>query len=132
MSRFNAYFANDFRGCRLIAYGYDIHREREVKVYLMPGDLENVGLTDGVDKWIAPAIADPFGSRGLNIARLVKDIAEGKDVAPPVRPSLVKSRGRRTILEDEPAQPPKRERRALLDAATAEQAPSRSRRVLLA
>ncbi len=131
MTRFNRYFANDFSGCRLIAYGYDVYREREVRVYLMPGDYENVGMTDGTDKWIAPTVADPFGNKGLNIARLVKDISEGKEVAPPVRPSLIKSRGRRAIIEDEPAQPIKRERRALLDAPTSSPAP-RSRRVILA
>lgn len=132
MTRFNKYFANDFGSCRLIAYGYDVYREREVKVYLMPGDVENVGLTDGVDKWIAPVSADPFGGKGLSIQRIVRDIAAGVKVDPPVRPSLVKSRGRRALLDAPPEPPMKRERHALLDASQAPTTPSRSRRVLLA
>jgi len=55
--RFNHFFANHFAGCRLLVTGRDKHRDREVKVYALPGEFDIVGITDTIDAWIAPANA---------------------------------------------------------------------------
>lgn len=54
MSRFNNYFTSGFSGCKLVATGYDPHRERDVRMFLIPGHIDVLGVTDTVDSWIAP------------------------------------------------------------------------------
>lgn len=123
MSRFNNYFANDFASCRLLAYARDPHRERDVRIYLMPGDIENVGITDGVDKWICPVIANPFS---VDIVKLVRMICDGVPIPKPMPPGASRTT-RRAVLFDHSPQVPKTSRRAIL--ATIETTP-RTRRVL--
>lgn len=124
MSRFNQYFNNDFRACTLLAYARDHHRGRDVRIYLMPGDVENVGITDGVDKWICPVICNPFS---VDVRKLVGDFMSGIPLPKPMPLGSTKAL-RRALLGDEPSQPPVRARRALL--APANQTTARSRRVL--
>lgn len=63
----------------LLANARDEHRDRDVRLYLMPGEFDTVGVTDGTDAWVAPVIADPFS---VNIARLMQDVRDGKIIKP--------------------------------------------------
>lgn len=127
MSRFNNYFMNDFASCKLIAYARDPHRGRNVRLYLMPGHIDVVGVTDGIDKWIAPVIANPFS---VDIIKWMKNHLDGVPNPPPVAPSSSGSRRRLTLAAD-PDQPPTRARRAFV--ASIESTPTpRSRRAVLA
>lgn len=98
MSKFNAYFMNDFVACRLLAYARDVYRNRDVRIYQVPGEWDFVGVTDGVDKWIAPISANPFS---VNVGRLLEDIKAGKPNPKPTQPTVG---GRRKLLTTE-AQP---------------------------
>jgi hypothetical protein len=126
MSRFNSYFANDFASCRLLAYARDPHRERDVRIYLMPGDIENVGVTDGVDKWICPVICNPFS---VNIIQLVKDIQSGVVIPKPEPPGSQGKGARRRLFNHDVPTPQPAARRAIL--APLEQTQPRSRRAVL-
>lgn len=75
ISSFKHYFNNRFEGCRLLARARDMHRNRDVLIYLVPGEWEVVGVSDGTDVWIAPIVADPFS---VNIKQAVEDIKNGK------------------------------------------------------
>jgi hypothetical protein len=57
--RYNHYFKSGFGGCRLLYDGHDPHRNREVRVYALPGEFSVVGVTDGVDTWIASSATAP-------------------------------------------------------------------------
>lgn len=98
MSKFNTYFANDFAACKLLATTHDPHRNRNVRLFLVPGEENCVGVTDGVDKWIAPVAGDPFG---INIRQVIHDVRSGK---PPYQASP--PGGRRRLLIDQPPQEP--------------------------
>lgn len=52
MNRWNGYMNNHFKECELIGTKPDPHRGRLVSVYRIPGDDDNVGVSDGVDAWI--------------------------------------------------------------------------------
>ena len=113
MNRFNAYINNDFSGCRLLAYAYDHCRLREVRIYMVPGFMEEVGVTDGTDRWIAPVVADPFS---VNIKRIMTDLQAGKHVPLPVRPArLGPIRARVQLKTSEPLEEvlPIRKRRVI-------------------
>ena len=126
MSYFNRYFNTNFAGCRLLAYARDPHRERDVSIYLMPGNITEVGVTDGVDKWICPVICNPFS---VDIIKLVRAICDGESIPTPVRPG--QSKARRATIEGTPDSSLKSSRRMIL--APAEQAITpRSRREILA
>lgn len=132
MANYKHYFNNGFAGCRLLAHAHDNHRDRSVRVYQIPGEVECVGVTDGVDKWIAPVIANPFS---LNIGDLIKRLASGEQIKLPVNAdppakAPVKST-RRALLPDSPTQPPPKPRRALLVDPGEPQAPSPRRRVII-
>lgn len=79
----------------LLANARDEHRNRDVRLYLMPGEFETVGVTDGTDAWVAPVIADPFS---VNIARLMQDVREGKII----RPNEVPRKRHRIIFNPQP------------------------------
>lgn len=83
MSRFNSYFSSHFAGCRLLAQANDPHRNRDVKLYQFPGEFDYVGVTDGHESWVAPAVASIFS---VNVKRILDDIKEGKE--PEVGPLL--------------------------------------------
>lgn len=78
MSFFGDYVRSNFSACRHIADARDQHRERDVRIYMMPGEFDHVGVHDGTDSWIAPVIADPFS---IDIKRTLQDIREGKPVS---------------------------------------------------
>lgn len=88
MSRFTHYLRTGFDSCRLLASTRDIHRDRDVRVYMLPGEFEYVGVNDGVDKWIAPVIANPFS---VDVRKLLADISAGV-VTPEPAPVVVKAR----------------------------------------
>lgn len=111
MANYALYFNNNFSACRLLAYAYDQHRNREVRVFQIPGEVETVGVTDGVDKWIAPTIANPFN---VDVQGLIKRIMSGEQVkVVDARPSQIKP-ARRVLLDDPPPNPPARTRKRLL------------------
>lgn len=82
MSLFNNYMGNHFSACRLVAYAHDNCRNRDVSLFMIPGQVEVCGVSDGVDAWIAPLAADPFS---VDIQRLFADIYAGKEIAKPIR-----------------------------------------------
>lgn len=96
MAKFNRYMESHFAGCRQLAKTRDVFRERDVQVFMIPGDFEMVGVTDGTDAWVAPVIADPFR---VNVARILRDIRDGKD------PVLEVSQRRRVLQRPEPPPP---------------------------
>lgn len=59
MNRYNGYMGNHFRDLPLLVEGHDPHRDRKVLVKVIPGDFSIVGVTDGVDAWIAPLSVAP-------------------------------------------------------------------------
>lgn len=90
--KYNRYFANHFRDCRLLVTGHDPHRQRQVEVRLIPGEWDVVGVSDGIDAWVAPVVvASPLFDK----ARVVMaDIRAGKD------PKPMEAR-RRVLIQDE-------------------------------
>lgn len=124
MSRFNTYFNNDFRGCTLLAYAYDKCRNRQVRIFMMPGYLEDVGISDGVDKWVCPVAANAFS---VDVRKLIGNILAGIPNPKPVPPGDP-GRRRRQLVLDEPTQTPAKPRRAVLALPSK---PSRIRRALL-
>ena len=126
MTYFARYFNNNFAGCRLIAHARDPHRNRDVSIYLMPGNLTEVGVTDGVDKWICPVICNPFS---VDIIKLVRAISNGEPIPTPVKPK--EGGARRATIEATPDAPIKSLRRSLL-APTEPTQTTRTRREILA
>ena len=76
MARFNEYFKNHWEGCRLLAEARDNHRNRDVRIYMVPGEFDIVGVSDGTDAWVAPVAIDPFS---VSVKRILEDIRAGKD-----------------------------------------------------
>ena len=89
MADWRRYMGNKFAGCQLLAYAHDHCRLRDVRIYLIPGEFDDVGVTDGVDVWIAPVIADPFS---VNVARLLADLQAGKPLPKPIPPQAKRER----------------------------------------
>ena len=92
---------NHFGSCRLLAESYDQHRKRDVKIYMLPGEFTHVGVSDGTDAWIAPAMESVFR---VNILAILTKIREGQDV--PVQRDLFldaqPGRQRRRLAQPEP------------------------------
>jgi hypothetical protein len=86
-----------FEGCREIARGRDLHRQRDVRIYYCPGEFDHVGVHDGTDWWIAPVIADPFS---VNVPRIMQQLRDGKPVE-----EIKVERKRKPLLCAEPAPP---------------------------
>lgn len=59
MNRFNQHFSTHFSSCLTLVEGHDPHRDRRVVVKAIPGEFEVVGITDGVDAWVAPITVAP-------------------------------------------------------------------------
>lgn len=95
MARFNEYFKNHWEGCRLLAEARDNHRNRDVRIYMVPGEFDIVGVSDGTDAWVAPVAIDPFS---VSVKRILEDIREGKDPRAVIAPK----RRRINITEPEP------------------------------
>lgn len=71
---------SNFAQCRHIANAYDPHRLRDVKLYHIPGDFTVVGVSDGVDTWIAPTACNPFS---VDVVRLYERIRNGEILEAP-------------------------------------------------
>lgn len=71
MSKYNHYMNSHFSGCRKLADARDNVRMRDVRLFELPGNLDHVGVSDGVDAWIAPVIAEPFS---VNCRKLLNDL----------------------------------------------------------
>lgn len=103
-----------FRTCHRIAKAFDLCRNRDVTLYLIPGRFDLVGVDDTVDVWMAPVAADPFS---VNIKRIVADIQAGKPLHEIEVVSKRKSVDRTqlsVLLGSQPSadEPPSRKRRA--------------------
>lgn len=72
MNRYNSYMNNHFSACLLLTHMHDPHRSRDVRVHMIPGEFEIVGLTDGVDSWICPT-STPFMEKVRKILGTVRD-----------------------------------------------------------
>jgi hypothetical protein len=123
------YFNSRFSACRVLAYAYDQHRERDVTIYQIPGKVDVVGVSDTVDRWIAPVAPELFS---INIQQLFRDMQSGVELKLPIyapRPGAAQNRGRRALISDDhvvssPADPGPGKRRPSKSAPSA-------RRVLL-
>lgn len=111
MSRFNHHFNNHFSSCKLLAEAHDPHRNRDVSVYLIPGTVEVVGVSDGVDAWVAPALAHCFS---VNIPDLLRKLSVGEFTGPVRRQAPMPAKRERRALVEAPTQPIRRERRQLI------------------
>lgn len=75
---FKYHITNHFKNCRLLAKTYDVYRQREVSVFMIPGTFDHVGVCDTTDAWVAPVAADPFQ---VNIREILGKIQSGEDPA---------------------------------------------------
>lgn len=108
--KYNDDMKQHFDGRRLLAEAFDIHRNREVRIYMLDGTWEYVGVSDSVDAWIAPVVAEPFS---VNLQRIFDAIRGGKD------PQVIRRGQKLEVLK-------KIERRRIAEApAAAEPAPRR-------
>ena len=133
MSRFNSFMNGHFAGCTLIAESFDHCRNRTVKVFMLPGETEAVGVSDGTDAWIAPVIANPFS---FDLIELFKKFADGIKVELPLRskevPVKIGTRSRHKLMEAESdPEPPPRQRRTVLSDPGEPKPQSKARRSLL-
>lgn len=110
--RYNHHFQNHFGSCRLIVEGHDPHRNRPIQVRLIPGEFEVVGLTDGVDAWIAPVSTAPSDLFD-KVRRIIEDVKAGKQVG--VTTHAVRERRKINTPTEDP--PPTRERRVIASAS---------------
>jgi hypothetical protein len=76
MAAWKNYLNSHFSGCRKVAEGFDPHRQREIKVYAIPGEFDCVGQSDGTDAFIVP-LSTPFMS---NVAKAMKALLAGEDI----------------------------------------------------
>lgn len=107
MNRFNEYMDNHFRNgnCRLIARAHDKCRNRRVELFAIPGYWDVVGVTDGVDAWVAPCSAGLFfGTATGDCADLMRRLQAGEELPPvPDAPRATRARAR---LTDHPSAAP--------------------------
>ncbi len=127
MANYKHYMGNGFRACRLVALGYDPHRNRDVRMFKIPGEPEVLGVTDGVDTWIAP-LTSPFLEP---VAKAIRSEVAGDAASFPIilgrRPDASPRAPRRALLTEDPPPAPKVARRALLVDSDAPQPPVRRR-----
>lgn len=114
ISSFKYWINNRFEGCVHIATTHDPYRNRDVKVYAMPGDFELVGISDGVDCWVAPVSANPFIRFGVDVKKLLGLLREGTFKGPANAGTLE----RRRIISQEMSEDYVRKRIELAVAAT--------------
>lgn len=105
--RYNHHFANHFGSCRLLYEGRDPHRNRDIQIRLIPGEFDVVGVTDGVDAWVAPTATAP-SEMFDKVRRIIADIRDGK--APN---TFIEPRARRQLHLPTAEAPPPRERRRI-------------------
>lgn len=117
MPSFNRYFNNFFGGCQLLAEAYDQHRKRDVRIYLIPGTVDVVGVTDTVDCWVCPTNISPFS---VDVKAILDDLQGERKLKLPIRAPGIPGeagtgkRARIRISSETPATPPIRERKRLL------------------
>ena len=102
MANWKHYISNGYAGCKLLAYAHDHCRDRDVRIYLIPGQYEAVGISDGVDSWIAPVAPDLFS---VDVQKLIKALQAGEDIPKPVPPA---ARIKRVKLDEAPSLPIRR------------------------
>lgn len=120
MPDYKHYMNNGMRGCRLIAYKHDPHRNRDVRAFAVPGQFDAVILTDGVDSWVCPAMkGHPYFGDYWD---LLQKIANGEPIPTPTPPVR---RARIRPAEDAPAEPEPARRRQRVQAV--EHQPRRER-----
>lgn len=103
--RYNHHIQAHFGACVLLAKAHDPHRARDVRVHALPGEFDVVGISDGTDAWVAPAVCRPFG---VDTVRL---LAQLRDTGMSPRSARV----RHTLTTDAPA-PTGKPRRRVLEA----------------
>lgn len=72
--KYNRLFESHFQGCLRLAGYQDPHRKREVGVFMIPGDHSMVGISDGVDAWVAPVNTTVAG---INLSELLEAVRAG-------------------------------------------------------
>lgn len=72
--KYNHLFETQFRGCLHLAGYQDPHRNRSVRIYMIPGDHSNVGIWDGVDAWVAPVNTTVAG---VNLVAVLESVRNG-------------------------------------------------------
>lgn len=103
---YKSWISSHFGACMHIATTFDPHRKRQVRVYALPGEFENVGISDGTDAWIAPVIANPFAGQGVDVKAIIGQIREGTFKGPVTGAmERLSSSGRRRILIGDPPPP---------------------------
>lgn len=128
---FNQYFNSRFAGCRTLAHTYDQHRNRDVTIYQIPGRLDCVGVSDNVDRWIAPVAPNLFS---VDIEQLFKDLQSGVPVKLPIVAGKSQPRtGRRALLSEDGPSPSDPEPEVVRRRPSKPQtpAPTSRRRVLI-
>lgn len=80
MSDYKHHMKSHFAGCRHLANAYDPHRQRDVKLFHIPGDFTVVGVDDGTDSWIAPTMCNPFS---VDVVKLYERIRSGAIIEAP-------------------------------------------------
>ena len=131
MANFAHYFNSRFAGCRVLAHAYDQCRERDVTLYQIPGQVECVGVSDTVDRWIAPVAPNLFN---VDIMQLFRDMNAGNPVTLPLRgprPGQASKTGRRALLAESDALPSPEEPEPIRRRPGKSDALVRARRVLL-
>lgn len=98
---FKNYINTGFVSCRLIAETYDNIRKRQVRLYMIPGHPEDVGVTDGVDAWVCPISCNPFR---VDVVKLFAAIHAGQTVGIQRDPPGG-GRSRRTLLSQDSQDP---------------------------
>lgn len=97
MADWKRYMGNHFGSCRVIAYAFDNCRGRDVSIFAVPGEFDDVGVSDGTDCWIAPAAASLFS---VNVQRLMQDLQAGKPLPKPEKGATGPAKARRALLDD--------------------------------
>lgn len=105
MNRFNAYMNSHFSGCRLLARARDVARNRDVTIHQIPGFWDVVGVSDGVESWVAPTSTGSFFKTATgDVADIMRRLQAGEPVGSV--PELPTKRARIALEDDEPAPRP--------------------------
>ena len=112
MPDYNHLINSHFSSCRLLANARDNHRNRDVRLYAIPGNFEFVGVTDGTDSWVAPTSINPFSA---NVQRLLEDMRAGKPIEVNQLPS--KHERRKIVLTAPDSTPPQKRTRHVIKIA---------------
>lgn len=96
-----------FSSCRLLATARDHCRQRDVKIFALPGEFDHVGVTDATDAWIAPAAPSIFSVDVMDLLRRIRlgeDVRAVNTLQPPV--ASVKVIKRVAIVRHDPVTAP--------------------------